>query len=202
MKVAPKLSRFDLNKFTFRRVFPYGLFIMIFGLAIRQCTLIDPDLWWHLQTGQDIFYSRLIPHVDIYSFTKAGSEWITHEWLSELLIYGAFKVGGWGFLVAVFSLILTIALFITYRSCAGRPYCAGLVITLAAAASSPFIGVRPQILTLFLVSVYLWILNHYTHNESSRRIWLLPAIMLVWVNLHAGFALGLGLIALFIVRLA
>ena len=71
--------------FTFRRVFPLAFFLMIFALAVRQSAYIDPDLWWHLQTGQDIFLTKTIPHVDIYSFTKAGSEWVTHEWLSEVL---------------------------------------------------------------------------------------------------------------------
>ena len=83
------------TKLTFRHIFPLAFFLMIFALAVRQSAFIDPDLWWHLQTGQDIVASRAIPQTDIYSFTKAGSEWVTHEWLSEVLIYGTFRFAGW-----------------------------------------------------------------------------------------------------------
>lgn len=174
---------------------------MIFALAIRQCTLIDPDLWWHLQTGQQIFLTQAIPHFDIYSFTKAGSEWVTHEWLSELLIYGLFRVGGWGLIVAAFSAIFTLALAMAYRACEGRPYAAGLAIVLAAAASSPFIGVRPQMITFFLTSVYLTTLFSYSKDGNTRRLWWLLPLMLLWINMHAGFAIGLGLIIIFMVKL-
>jgi len=70
------------SRLSFRNIFPLVFFLMIFALAVRQSAFIDPDLWWHLQAGQDIVTSRAIPQVDIYSFTKAGSEWVTHEWLS------------------------------------------------------------------------------------------------------------------------
>src|SRR6185503_18050827 len=37
-------------------------------------------------------------------------------------------------------------------------------------------------------------------KPDTRRIWWLAPMMLLWVNLHAGFALGLALIGLYIVR--
>ena len=50
---------------SFRGVFTLVFFLMIFALAVRQSAFIDPDLWWHLQTGQDIVTSRTIPQTDI-----------------------------------------------------------------------------------------------------------------------------------------
>lgn len=197
-----RLSRQSPNtNLNFRAIFPLALFFMVFALAIRQCTLIDPDLWWHLRTGQQIFLARAIPHVDIYSFTKAGSEWVTHEWLSELIIYGLFRVGGWGLIVSVFSATFTLALLLVYRECDGRPYAAGLAVVLAAAASSPFIGVRPQMITFLFSSIFLKILSGYSQNGKSRRLWWLLPLILVWINMHAGFAVGLALILIFMLRL-
>lgn len=174
---------------------------MIFALAVRQCTLIDPDLWWHLQTGQDIFQSRSIPSVDPYSFTKASSEWVTHEWLSELLIYGIFRLAGWAGLVSFFSGLITLALVIAYRRCEGRPYVAALALLLATASSSPLFGVRPQMITFLFASIYIAFLYRYANNGEKRNLWYFAPMMFLWVNLHAGFALGLGLIGLFIVKL-
>ena len=202
MKVISDIWRQVSTGFTFRRVFPLAFFLMIFALAVRQCAYIDPDLWWHLQTGQDIVLTRSIPHADIYSFTKAGSEWITHEWLSEVLIYGIYRVAGWGGLLCVFSSLITIALFITYRRCDGRPYIAALAVLLAAASSSPLFGIRPQMISFLFASIYIALLSRFARNGHTRPLWWMAPMMLLWVNFHAGFAIGLALIGLYMISMA
>jgi hypothetical protein len=185
---------------TFRKVFPIVLLSMIFVLAVRQSVSIDPDLWWHLKAGQQIVNTRSVPHTDDYSFTRQGSEWVAHEWLSEVIIAGIYRLSGFVGLITVFSLVIVMALWLTYRRCEGRPYAAGVAILLAAAASAPLFGVRPQMLTFLLASIYIFLLEGFDPKEQSRRLWLLLPLMLLWVNLHAGFALGLALIGLYIVR--
>jgi len=186
----------NIDSLTIRRVVPIVLFSMIFVLAVRQSVTIDPDLWWHLKAGQQIIDTRSIPHTDDYSFTKQGSEWVAHEWLSEVIMQAIYRVSDLTGLVTIFSLIIVIALWLTYRRCDGKPYVAGAVIVLAAAASSPLFGVRPQMLTLLLASIYIFILE----QSHTRRLWWLVPLMLLWVNLHAGFALGLALVGLYIIR--
>ena len=189
------------NKLTFRHVFPLAFFLMIFALAVRQSAFIDPDLWWHLQTGQDIVNSRSIPQTDIYSFTKAGSEWITHEWLSEIAIYAIYSFSGWAGLLIVFAGLITAALYLAYRRCEGKPYIAAVAILLATAASSPLFGIRPQMITLLLASIFITLLTSYARDGRSRRLYWMPPLMLLWVNFHAGYALGLGLIVLYAISL-
>jgi len=185
---------------TFRRVFPIVLLSMVFVLAVRQSVSIDPDLWWHLKAGEQIIDTRSIPHTDDFSFTKQGSEWVAHEWLSEVIMEGIYRLSGLVGLVTVFSLIVVIALWLTYRRCDGKPYAAGIAILLAAAASSPLFGIRPQMLTLLLASIYIVLLERFDPKEQTKRHWWLVPLMLLWVNLHAGFALGLALIGVYIVR--
>ncbi|MEN3327800.1 MAG: hypothetical protein V7638_2607, partial [Acidobacteriota bacterium] len=185
-----------MQTLTLRRIFPIVLFSMIFVLAVRQSVSIDPDLWWHLKAGQQIIDTRSIPHTDDYSFTKQGSEWVAHEWLSEVMMDAIYRAGGLTSLVTIFSLIIVIALWLTYRRCEGRPYAASLAIVLGAAASFPLFGVRPQMLTLLLATIYIALLE----KIGTRRLWWLVPLMLLWVNLHAGFALGLALIGLYLVR--
>jgi hypothetical protein len=92
------------------------------------------------------------------------------------------------------------ALWLTYHRCDGKPYAAGIAILLAAAASSPLFGIRPQMITLLLASIYIVLLERFNPKEQSRRLWWLVPLMVLWVNLHAGFALGLALIGLYVVR--
>jgi len=187
------------NFIALRTVFPVVVFATIFTLALRQSSTLDPDLWWHLQTAKDIVATRSIPHADSYSFTKTGAEWITHEWLSELFMYGIYRLSGLGGLVLIFSAIVTMAFFFVYRVSAGRPYVAGLATLLAAFASTPLFGIRAQMITLLLASVFIMILRSHEQNHQSRIVWWLPVLMLFWVNLHGGYALGFGLITLFLI---
>lgn len=97
-----------------RRLFFLILLMVLFFLSVREVT--DPDFWWHLRAGQYIFETRSIPHTDIFSFTFDGREWVTHEWLSEVLIYFIFKWLGGGGLVTCFELIITAAFALSYHS--------------------------------------------------------------------------------------
>src|ERR671932_1617198 len=97
---------------TTRRLFEIILFAALFVMATREIS--DPDFWWHLRTGQYIVETRTIPHTDIYSFTNNGKEWVTHEWLSEVLIYLLYRAGGFGLLIVSFAAIITASFLIVY----------------------------------------------------------------------------------------
>jgi hypothetical protein len=191
------ILRFD------RRLLILFFMLLIFASAARPIT--DPDFWWHLRTGQYILETSSIPYSDIFSTVKFGSEWVTHEWLSEVLMYWIFQLSGYGGLIAFFGLIIAVSFWITYRRCemrAPNPYIAGLVLMLGAAATIPTWGVRPQMFSMLFASFFLWMLEKYGERKNSRSIWLLIPAMVLWVNMHAGYAVGLALILVTIVGLA
>ena len=68
------------------------LFVAVAVLALF--TPAQPDTYWHLRAGGDIWRSGHVPRVDLYSHTAYGTPWPDHEWLSQLLMYAAYRVGG------------------------------------------------------------------------------------------------------------
>ena len=77
-----------------RRIFSFpvmlaGLLAMLAVLTVRQ-RFNDPDMWWHLKTGEVIWTTHTIPTTDLFSYTTNHHGWIPHEWLSQVLIYGAY----------------------------------------------------------------------------------------------------------------
>ena len=157
----------------------------------------DPDLWWHLKAGQYIIAHQTIPHTDPFSYTGAGQPWVAHEWLAELFLCGLYRTGGWAGLILVFAAITTATFFLLYLRCAETPYVAAFGIVWGTLAAAPSWGVRPQTLAWLLVSLWLLILDR---SQQNRRLlwWTLP-LMLLWVNLHASYALGLAILAVFII---
>jgi hypothetical protein len=180
------------------RVFFAG--ILLFGLlAMTAHNAVDPDLWWHLRTGQWIMETGHVPHVDPFSFTRAGHPWVSHEWLSEVVFYQLWKHGGAAALI-VFSAIVTTAgfmlLYLRCLSCGGRRSWAAAATVLGAltVASGPSWSARPQMFTFALASLLLWLLERGTDKNRPRLLFWIPPLFLLWLNLHAGFALGPALL--------
>ncbi|MGB8646410.1 MAG: hypothetical protein WCF84_14320 [Anaerolineae bacterium] len=182
---------------TTRRLFQIMLFGGLFALALQNVT--DGDFWWHLRTGQYILETGSIPHQDIFSYTFAGHEWVTHEWLSQILIAGLYRLGGFPLLILVFAGITSTSFFIAFRRSTGNIYIAALATLVGALATAILWDVRPQIIALLLTSIEFWILDRYRANKQTRAIWFLPLLMLVWVNAHGSFMLAPALVALTIV---
>jgi hypothetical protein len=185
-------------RFTLRQLFFIILFLGLFLMTIGP--IIDPDFWWHLRTGQLIAQTHAIPSADPFSFTYNGQPWVTQEWLSELIIYWLYQLGGFGLLIFASTLVITGAFLLAYfRSPKdSRPYIAGFTLLLGAITTIPTWGVRPQMISLLLFSLFLFLLDRYRIKGNVKYIIPLPLIMLIWVNLHAAFILGLVLLAIFI----
>lgn len=175
------------------RLFVILLFLLLFAMTAREIS--DPDFWWHLRAGQYMVENATIPPTDPFTFTAQGKEWITHEWLAEVFMYGGYRVGGYALLTLLFCGIIMTAFALTYARSDGKPYLAGFALLLGALATAPTWDVRPQMLSLLLMSVFLFLLDQYAQTKNARLLMALPVLMLLWVNLHSGYALGLVVIA-------
>jgi hypothetical protein len=176
------------------QIFLAVLFLGLFALAARNVT--DPDLWWHLKTGQLILQQEKVPHTDPFSYTSAGQPWIAHEWLADLVLYELHNMTGWAGLIVLFAALLCIAFYLLCLRCGASAYVAGVATLCAAFATRPTWGVRPQVLSFLLTSLWLLILERSERNP--KLLWWTLPLTLLWVNLHAGFAAGIALVALFL----
>jgi len=169
--------------------------ILFFGLlAMTARNAVDPDLWWHLRTGQWIVETGRVPHSDPFSFTRAGHPWVSHEWLSEVVFYELWKHGGAAALIVFSAIITTAGFMLLYLRCPGKRHWAAAATVFGALASAPSWGVRPQMFTFTLASLLLWLVEGGTRKDRPRLLFWIPPLFLLWLNLHAGFALGPALL--------
>lgn len=177
------------------------VFIGFFMANVLGAMMHDPDYFWHLRTGQYLAEHRSLPAGDIFSFTFAGQTWVLHEWLFELLLHGMHTLGGeWGvrLLVALLSTATLALVHVMVRQFVRSPVQA-LLITLACfvllkLGASP----RPHLLTYFGLSITLLALVRHKYQHDSRWLWGLPVLMVIWVNAHAGYVIGLALMGLWV----
>jgi hypothetical protein len=171
-------------------------------MQLATIQLLDTDYFWHLKTGEYIYTHFALPHGDIFSFTQLGKPWVLHEWLFEVSLYAIFKwLGPMGVKFLVASLATT-ALAISYsllKRLAVSPFVA---FALLLASYSPFsmgISPRPQLVSYLFFTCFIYVLLCYKYFDSRKSLLALPLIMIIWVNAHAGYMLGLALVGIFLV---
>jgi hypothetical protein len=71
------------------------MFLVVLVTLTVRSRFNDPDLWFHLKTGEIIWNTHSIPRVDSFSYTVNGDSWTPQEWLSEVTMYAAWKLGGY-----------------------------------------------------------------------------------------------------------
>lgn len=184
------------RQLTIQRLTVAILFILLFAMAVR--TPVDTDIWWHLRSGTYELAHGTVVGADLFSHTRAGEPWINHSWGSQIimtLVYEAF--GGHGEpgdggsigLALLTALLATGGMALVYKACPGNVYVKAFALVLGAAAAAVFWSPRPQMFTFFFSALVYYLLHLYK-REHVDRLWWLPVVMMVWGNLHGGFAIG------------
>ena len=118
----------------------------------------DPDIWWHLRTGQWIIEHGQVPFQDPFSAYGAGKPWIAYSWLYEILVYGLFRAFGLVGIVwftVIMSLLIALALHFLVRR-AKLPFLMELVVVaLALSSMKPIISPRSWLFSILFFAVEL-----------------------------------------------
>jgi len=171
-------------------------------LALKNGTglLNDADTGYHIRTGEYIIKNFSVPRYDIFSSVTPPLPWVTHEWLSEVIMALAHRFSGLTGIVIFFSFwigVISFLLFTFARSLEFDFIPATVIVLLATVSSSLHWLARPHIFSLVLTLFWYGVLNNYQYRGKDR-LYLLPVSMLLWVNLHGGFILGFFLLAVYL----
>jgi hypothetical protein len=177
---------------------------------------MEPDLWWQLASGRWMWIHRAILRQETFSYTAAGEPW-RYSVASELLFYALHRLGGFPLLLLLSPLAClgVTCLLRGRRALISTTGPGALTRAWTVAVALPVIGqrimVRAELFTMVMLPIFLIVLwnEHLRHEEGSAApspsegrdwLWLLPLLMIAWVNLHPGFVLGLALMGLFALR--
>ena len=174
------------------------LLLLLMALAATLSPIRNYDYWWHLRTGALILDEMAVPRADPFSFTAAGSPWVDHEWLAQVLMYLGHVLLGPGALVLVKSglVILLGLLMVRYLQREGHgPAGASVLVLLALAGASFRIDVRPELATLLLVPLTLHLVIRARDADSAGPLLGVVVLTAVGINLHVGVLLVPALLA-------
>ncbi len=162
------------------------------------------DFWWHLKIGEYIFTNHLVPTTNMYAWTLPASQpFFYAAWFAELLFYVFYRLGGLPILIFLRTFLIGVSVVLIAieshrRSTSWR--ITALVVALLALMITNNLIVRTQIWAWVpFVASYI-VLQRYTEGKVSWH-WLLvcPIGMILWVNVHGSYILGLILLGAYFV---
>lgn len=173
-----------------------ALLVMLSVFTVRG-RFSDPDMWWHLKTGEIIWNTHSIPRVDVLSYTAAGHSWVAQEWLSQVVIYGAYRLGGYASLMLLLCITASLAVILGYVLSAVYSrnvkvaFLGGLTVWLFGTIG---FAIRPHIIGYLLLLGELLVL-HMGRTHNKRWFFALPPVFALWINFHSSFVFGLLVLA-------
>lgn len=182
--------------------FPFAVLTVLLLRVVWSCRdqIAEPDIWWHLLNGKFLWFHHRLPAFDSYSFTIPGVNWLDHQWLSEAIYYAAYSFGALqGVFVtyaAALCLLITLIFIATFETlrdplAAGFLTGGGMLLTM--------VGFGPRTQTfgwLCFAAMYL-LLRRFRAGRRTGEIWAIPAIFVLWINLHGSWIAGLIVYAIF-----
>lgn len=157
---------------------------------------IDPDVYWHLLYGHWILEHQQLPTTDMWSWTFNGAPYRLTQWLGEVSIALAERLGGETGKQIFASAVVTTTIAISYR--AARSYLsnrtAAFFVVIACESLLVSMPCRPQLYTFLGLALLSWIATAVHATGRLRALLWVPPLMALWVNLHGGYAIGLAMI--------
>lgn len=160
-------------------------------LAAVIAPMSTVDLTYQLRAGAEIVATGAIPVVDSWTFTAAGEPWVDQQWGAQVVLALVEGAGSWSGLV-LFRAVLTgtvfASLLVVARNRGLDARTTTLIVLVAFVVAAPAMALRPQLLGMACFAVVLVLVAD--RRAHPGRLWLVPAIVLVWANLHGSFFLG------------
>ncbi len=161
---------------------------------------VTHDAFHEMALFREALATGTFPTADVFAYTPTVNPSVHHEWGTGAIIYFAtigtgLGVAGLAILKFLLAAALWLMLYRVARMRGAHPYIfALLTFVVFPVLWVGFATLRAQQFTLLFIAIQLWMQEL---DWRGRRAWvILWLLMLVaWLNLHAGFVVGAGLIA-------
>lgn len=175
-----------------------GAFLLML-FFVSRLPLRDFDIWFHIKSGELFLSQGFLSVKEVFSHAAYGREWITFEWLFQILSYQVSRIGLWAIPYWISGWVV-LGYFFLFRIL-GDVYKTSLLTRLVLAfvfwvSTYEFNTARPHTVayTFLIIHIYLILARIYLHK---RWLWYSPILTLIWTNMHSTGFLSWGFLLAF-----
>lgn len=170
----------------------------IFLIAVFLLTIVplrDPDIWFHLKSGQ-ILSERGLIFYDVFSNSASGRLWIPYEWLFQIAVYHFHTIFGFEAIKYLMAAIITLqigALYAILRKIFNLDLKLTFVLCFFFMVSVfEQLTARPHIPAYTLLLFNLFLIFYY-YFKNKNLLWISLPATIIWANLHGSIFLDVAL---------
>jgi hypothetical protein len=155
--------------------------------------IFTSDFGTHIAIGREIVQTRSIPDREFLNHPSLGMHNPNGEWGFQALLYLVFAAGdAYAVSFLCWAVVLGIFFFL-FRSTVLRG-AHPLLAVLAIFAFSGFLRIRiqprPEIFTYLFIALTIYLHTEYYYGGRKRLLYLFPALILVWANMHPSYLMA------------
>ena len=177
-----------MKKFDWKLFFIFAgiMLIAIFSFGFGY------DYYWHVKAGEYMVTNLKIPYHDVFSWYGISQNlyWMSHEWLSEVVLFGykyIFKdFGPIIFNVSIYLILICVLFKFNSKKIQKNKIFTFIWALLGAIVFSRVMLPRPHMISYVLLAFTIYVLYDNFNNKNSKKIYFLPLISMLWANFHGG----------------
>ena len=188
--------------FLLNMLFSVAAFIFIYMNSVLN-SAIDMDYWARLLQGNAFFELGHILKADIFSYTPTHI-WLDHEWGASVIFSFIQNNLGYSYVLLFKSILVFLLFLFIYKtiklSVKENNLLFDFIYFVVIVFAIPTITqswLRCHIFTFLFFVISLFILEKVRLTKKYKLLFLLPVVMLFWVNIHGGCVSLLGLLFIY-----
>ena len=181
-------------------LFVTGLALIAVAALVTLPLHIHQDAYLALVGGRYIAQHG-IPQHDTLGVLTHGARWIDQQWLAQLALYGLQRLGGMALFAAAYVALTLAGAGLAISAARRLGGSERHVIWVLPLSAFLYFGgsfeVRSQGFAYPLFVGVLWLLAAEARKPTSRRVYLVFPLLVLWANLHGSVVIGVALSALY-----
>lgn len=174
--------------------FNWKLFLIFTGIMLLAIFSFGYgyDYYWHVKIGEYMVTDLKIPYYDVFSWYGISKNlyWMSHEWLSEVIIYGyEFLFKDFGpiiFNISMYLILILVLFKFNKEKFEKNKIFTFIWALLGVIIFSRVMLPRPHMISYILLAFTIYVLYDNFNNKDSKKIYFLPLISMLWANFHGG----------------
>ncbi len=174
---------------------------IILGLVTALCLfirldqpIVSFDLWWHMLIGKQFLATKtLIFDHSIFTWAEASPHHTYNAWIAQIILFFIYEnadlTGLIMFRYAIFFISFLLAIHYARNINVVKHPLTWVIIAVGMMLSWTTFLVKPEIFSVGFITITVW-LYYYIRSKGDKAIYhtyMIPALLVVWVNSHGGF---------------